>query len=191
MYELQLYTARAYGMVASLLCIHDLLMTTNLDVEKIKETMEMENVDQFIDYKRDILNSIPKTLANLESFSKVDVEKQMANPKVGTDVVVLLALIYIHFKDTLVQINLCLDVWERYANIHESFKGPYANIARVFGAIRTLLLPLFKKVEPLAIGVHSSVQETKPEFVKRLYTGVMQHNARILCEYSTKCLTLL
>ena len=188
MYELQLYVSRAYGAVASFLCIHNLFMKTDLDVEAIKTAIELEDVDACINFKKEVIAAIPASLANLESFSKVNVEVQMTNPEVGTDVVVLLAPIYIAFKDALVQIDLCVSTWEYYAHVHDSFKQPCEHFSKVFGTVKTLLLPLFKKVEALTMGVHSSLQETKPEFVKQLYTSVMQHQNTILCEYSTKIL---
>lgn len=192
MFELNLYVARTYAMAASFLCIHELFLdNTNLDVDAIKQAMRLAKVDDLVAYKKDIIAKIPGSLAKLDSITKVDIHAQMESSKASLNTIVILALVYLHSKDMMDQIDLCLRTWAHYATLHESFTEPCKHFTKIFGTIQKEVLSLFKIVETLTLGIHTSVQKNNPDMVDALYKGAAMNQAMIVSEYTKQVMALI
>ena len=195
MYELDLYIARALGLTAAFLCMHDLFLTNSeLDVETLDtltQLLEEENMQGCISSKKDILLKLPTQIGGMEQFVKLDLKAQMSSSKADLNTIVLMAILYIHMTDTLDHLDGCKQAWTKYAGIHKSFQEPCDHFTTLMDKITSALMQLYKVLQPLTMAIHTSAQISQPKLMQTIYSKVLVHQTHVACEYTKEALTSL
>jgi hypothetical protein len=195
MYELDLYIARALGLTAAFLCMHDLFLTNSeLDaktLDTLTQLLEEENMKECISYKRDTLLKLPGKIGDMEDFVKLDLKAQMSSSKADLNTIVIMAILYIHMTDTLDHLEGCKQAWTKYAKIHKSFQEPCDHFTVLMDKITSILMQLYKVLQPLTMAIHTSAQMSQPKFMQTIYSKVLVHQAHLVCEYTKEALNSL
>lgn len=193
MYELQLYVSRAYGMLCALLCIADVhLENTNLDMPTVRNILakylgkSTQDLQTIIDMKRSIITKIPQSVLDMKDPTpKVDVKALAQDGKANLVHVVVMCLLYMFTKDTLDHMEMCKQSWSSYAS-QPQMQASAAKFQAIFDDLIKLVAPFYEQVAPLALGLISNVQASKPALVEQICSVVLSHHSKLVEAYTSK-----
>jgi hypothetical protein len=200
MFELQLYTSRAYGMVCALLCMHQLYFTnTVLDVAGLEQLLveclgcEPASLCDMVDVRRKVLKQIPASvLGSDESVPAMDLGNLADGGKLAMSHVVRLAIVYPFVRDTRDALQTCIRAWSSYQDQDQDQDQDQTISVRDHCAALDAFLDQFDtQVSTIALSVHHAVRESRPKLIHDIYAVVLQHHTKTVSEYTNHLLGLM